>query len=131
MKLSHVSHSFRIYFAFFFELKEDSVEIFVDRGSGVFIKYGVAARGFYMFFNFVNVLLVVEYDGGVAFVSRKESKLGSLFHQGRQSSTFGGKVVRSLVLFGIVVCKDGGCLVNGRGFHSVGEAFHYILDERG
>ena len=54
----------------------------MDRGSGVFIKYGVAARGFYMFFNFVNVLLVVEYDGGVAFVSRKESKLGSLFHQG-------------------------------------------------
>ena len=35
------------------------------------------------------------------------------------------------VLSGIVVCKDGGCLVNGRGFHSVGEAFHYILDERG
>ena len=28
----------------------------MDRGSGVFIKYGVAARGFYMFFNFVNVL---------------------------------------------------------------------------
>ena len=104
----------------------------MDRGSGVFIKYGVAARGFYMFFNFVNVLLVVKYDGGVAFVSRKESKLESLFHQGLQSSTlFGGKVVRSLVLFGIVVCKDGGCLVNGRGFHSVGEAFHYILDERG
>ena len=25
----------------------------MDRGSGVFIKYGVAARGFYMFFNFV------------------------------------------------------------------------------
>ena len=71
-----------------------------------------------MFFNFVNVLLVV------AFVSRKESKLGSLFHQGLQSSTlFGGKVVRSLVLFGIVVCKDGGCLVSGRGFHFVGEAF--------
>ena len=23
----------------------------MDRGSGVFIKYGVAARGFYMFFN--------------------------------------------------------------------------------
>ena len=86
----------------------------MDGGSGVFIKYGVAAKGFYMFFNFVNVLLVVEYDGGVAFVSRKESKLGSLFHQGLQSSTFfGGKVVRSLVLFGIVVCKDGGCLVNG------------------
>ena len=63
-----------------------------------------------MFFNFVNVLLVVEYDDGVAFVSRK----GSLFHQGLQSSTFfGGKFVRSLVLFGIVVCKDGGCLVNG------------------
>ena len=119
-------------FCLFFEFKEDSVEFFVDRGSGVFIKYGVAARRFYMFFNFVNVLLVVEYDGGVAFVSRKESKLGSLFHQGLQSSTlFGGKVVRSLVLFGIVVCKDGGCLVNGRGFHSVGEAFHYILDERG
>ena len=37
----------------------------MDRGSGVLIKYGVAARGFYMFFNFVNVLLVV--------VSRKES----------------------------------------------------------
>ena len=53
----------------------------MDGGSGVFIKYGVAARGFYMFFNFVNVLLVVEYDGGVAFVSRKESKLGSIFHQ--------------------------------------------------
>ena len=104
----------------------------MDGGSGVFIKYGVAARGFYMFFNFVNVLLVIEYDGGVVFVSRKESKLGSLFHQGLQSSTlFGGKVVRSIVLFGIVVCKDGGCLVNGRGFHSVGEAFHYILDERG
>ena len=104
----------------------------MDRGSGVFIKYGVAARRFYMFFNFVNVLLVVKYDGGVAFVSRKESKLGSLFHQGLQSSTlFGSKVVRSLVLFGIVVCKDGGCLVNGRGFHSVEEAFHYILDERG
>ena len=104
----------------------------MDRGSGVFIQYGVAARRFYMFFNFVNVLLVVEYDGGVAFVSRKESKLGSLFHHGLQSSTlFGGKVVRSLALFGIVVCKDGGCLVNGRGFHSVGEAFHYILDERG
>ena len=86
-----------------------------------------------MFFNyFVNVLLIVEYDGGVAFVSRKESKLGSLFHQGLQSSTlFVGKVVRSLALFGIVVCKDGGCLVNGRGFQSVGEAFHYILDERG
>ena len=49
------------------------------RGRGVFIKYGVAARGFYMYFNFVNVLLVVKYDGGVAFVSRKESKLGSLF----------------------------------------------------
>ena len=50
----------------------------MDRGSGLFIKYGVAARGihvFYVFFNFVNVLLVVEYDGGVAFVSRKESKL--------------------------------------------------------
>ena len=59
----------------------------MDRGSGVFIKYGVAARGFYIFFNFVNVLLVVKYDGGVAFVSRKESKLGSLFHQGLQSST--------------------------------------------
>ena len=57
------------------------------RGSGIFIKYGVAARGFYMFLNFVNVLLVVEYDGGVAFVNRKESKLGSLFHQGLQSST--------------------------------------------
>ena len=85
------------------------------RGSGVFIKYGVAARGFYMFFYFVNVLLVVEYDGGVAFVSRKESKLGSLFYQGLQSSTlFGGKIIRSLDLFGIVVCKDGGCLVNGR-----------------
>ena len=57
-----------------------------------------------MFFNFVNVLLVVEYDCGVAFVSRKESKLGSLFHQGLQSSTlFGSKVVRSLVLFGIVI----------------------------
>ena len=40
-----------------------------------------------MFFNFVNVLLVVKYDGGVAFVSRKESMLGSLFHQGLQSST--------------------------------------------
>ena len=39
-----------------------------------------------MFFNFVNVLLVVEYDGGVAFVSRKESEFGSLFHQGFQSS---------------------------------------------
>ena len=51
----------------------------MDRGSGVFIEYGVAARVFYMFFNFVKVLLVVEYDGGVAFVSRKESKLGSLF----------------------------------------------------
>ena len=62
----------------------------MDRGSGVFIKYGVAARGFYMFFNFVNVLLVVKYDGGVAFVSRKESKLGSLFHQGLQSSTLFG-----------------------------------------
>ena len=85
-----------------------------------------------MFFNFVNVLLDVEYDGGVAFVSRKESKLGSLFHKGLQSSTlFGGKIVRSLVLFGIVVCKDGGCLVNGRGFYSVGEAFHYIPDNRG
>ena len=84
-----------------------------------------------MFFDFVNVLLVVEYDGGVAFVSRKESKLGSLFHQGLQSSTlFGGKVVRSLVLFGIVVCKDGGCLVNGRGFHFVGDAFHSIMDDR-
>ena len=35
-----------------------------------------------MFFNFVNALLVVEYDGGVAFVSRKESELGSLFRQG-------------------------------------------------
>ena len=116
----------------FFKFKEDSVEFVVYRGSGVFIKYGVAARGFYMFFNFVNVLLVVKYDGLVAFVSRKESKLGSLFHQGLQSSTlFGGKVVRSLVLFGIAICKDGGCLVNGRGFHSVREAFHYILDERG
>ena len=52
----------------------------MDRGSGVFIKSGVAARGFYMFFNFVNVLLVVEYDGGVAFVNRKESKLGSFFN---------------------------------------------------
>ena len=59
VELSHVSHSFCIYFAFFFEFKEDSVEFVVDRGSGVFIKYGVAARGFYMFFNFVNVLLVV------------------------------------------------------------------------
>ena len=99
----------------------------MDRGSGVFIKYGVAARGFYMFFNFVNVLLVVEYDGGVAFASRKES----LFHQGLQSSTlFVGEVVRSLVLFVIVVGKDGGCLVNGRGLHSVGEAFQYIMDER-
>ena len=39
----------------------------MDRGSGVFIKYGVAARELYMFFNFVNVLLVVEYDGGVAY----------------------------------------------------------------
>ena len=54
------------------------------------------------------------------------------FSAGRNLSwdLFGGKVVRSLVLFGIVVCKDGGCLVNGRGFHSVGEAFHYILDKR-
>ena len=60
-----------------------------------------------MFFIFVNVLLVVENDGGVAFVSRKKSKLGSLFHQGLQSSTlFGGKVVGSLVLFGIVVCNQ-------------------------
>ena len=48
----------------------------MDRGSGAFIKYGVAATGFYTFFNFVNVLLVVEYDGGVAFVSRNESELG-------------------------------------------------------
>ena len=76
----------------------------MDRGSGVFIKYGVAARGFYMFFYFVNVRLVVEYDGGVAFVSRKESKLGFLFHQGLQSSTlFGGQVVRSLVLLTTVL----------------------------
>ena len=51
----------------------------MDRGCGVFIRYGVAARGFYMFFNFVNILLVVEYEGGVAFFSRKESKLGSLW----------------------------------------------------
>ena len=43
---------------------------------GVFIKCGVAARRAYMFFIFVNVLLVVENDGGVAFVSRKKSKLG-------------------------------------------------------
>ena len=35
----------------------------MDKGSEVFIEHGVAARGFYMFFNFVNVLLVVEYDG--------------------------------------------------------------------
>ena len=47
---------------------ENSVDFVVDRGSGVFIKYGVAAKRFYMFFNFGNVLLVVEYDGGVAFV---------------------------------------------------------------
>ena len=112
--------------------RKSPIPFVVYKGSGVFIKYGVAARGCYMFFNFVNVLLVVKYDGVVAFVSRKESKLGSLFRQGLQSSTlFGGKVVRSHVLFGIVVCKDGGCLVNGRGFHSVREAFHYILDERG
>ena len=38
----------------------------------------------------------------------------------------------SEVLFGIVVCKDGGCLVNGKGLlHVVGEVFHYILDKRG
>ena len=42
------------------------------------------------------------------------------------------KAARCLgVLFGIAICKNGGCLVNGRGFHSVGELFHYILDERG
>ena len=67
-----------------------------------------------MLSSFVNVLLVVEYDDGVAFVSRKESELGSLFHQGLQSSTlFRSKVVRSLVLFGIVVCKNGGRWLSG------------------
>ena len=32
-----------------------------------------------MFFNFFDVLLVVEYDSGIAFVSRKESEFGSLW----------------------------------------------------
>ena len=48
VKLFHVSQSFFIYFAVFFEFKEDSVEFVVDRGSRVFIKYGVAARGLYV-----------------------------------------------------------------------------------
>ena len=107
-------------------------EFVVDRGSRVLIKYGVAARGFYMFFNFVNVLLVVEYDGGIAFVSTKAYELVSRFHQGLHSSTsFKSEVVKSLFLFGIVVCNDGGCLMNGRGFSSDREVFKYILDERG
>ena len=72
-------------------------------------------------------VVVVKYDGGVAFVSRKESELGSLFI--KAARCLGVRL--SVVLSGIIVCKDGGCLVNGRGFHSVGEAFHYILDERG
>ena len=55
-----------------------------------------------MFFNFVNVLLVVEYDGGVAFVSRNESKLGFLFHQGLQSSTlFGARLSGILSCLGL------------------------------
>ena len=36
----------------------------MDRGSGVFIKYGVAARGFYMFFNFVKLLWVKSDRNG-------------------------------------------------------------------
>ena len=56
----------------------------------IFIKQSVAARGFYKVLNFVNVLLVAKNDGGIAFISRKESKFGYLFHQGLQSSTLFG-----------------------------------------
>ena len=51
----------------------------MDGDSRVFIKHGVAARGFYLVLNFVNVSLVVKYDGGIALVSRNESQFGSLF----------------------------------------------------
>ena len=68
MELSKCSsdHGFRGYLAFFFE--------FEDRSSRIFVKHNAAARRFYMVCNFVNVLSVAMYDGGIAFF-RQESIL--------------------------------------------------------
>ena len=65
-----VSCCFGSYLAFFFEF--DSVEFFMNRSCRVFFMQRVAARIFYVVFNFVTVLSVAKYN--VTFVGRKEPK---------------------------------------------------------
>ena len=56
--LSNFLHHICSDLAFFFELGEDSVEFVVDGHGRVLLQLSVAARGFYVVLDFVDVLLV-------------------------------------------------------------------------
>ena len=75
MKLPHLFHHVFRDLAFFFELGEDSVEFVVDGHGRVLLQLSVAARGFNVVLDFVDVLLVAEYNDGIPFVGRKIAKI--------------------------------------------------------
>ena len=131
MKLSHLFHHVFRDLSFFFELGEDSVEFVVDGHGRVLLQLSVAARGFNVVLDFVDVLLVAEYNDGIPFVGRKIAKILFLLLKRFQGSPLSvSEVVWRGIFTRVVVGEDGSCLVGGRGFHAGRKLGCDVLDER-